>query len=392
MPWLISLGLIHSLVATEKRGIFRYWSILFSLFAFAFSILGTFIVRSGALTSVHAFAIDQARGGALLLLLFALLVIALTLFALKVKLLPSLAHFGLYSKESLLFFANLLFSVATVCVFLGTFYPMLFNSLNLGSISVGPPYFNRLFTPLILCALPAMWLALTVRWQKGGKSQLPRLFGFLLPAGGIAAGLIYQQLQQNPLFQFNLLAWALLTLALGLLLACLWRNWFKLPLKRWGMLLAHMGVAFVVIGAVMKGYYGSELGVRLKPQQSAFLNGYEFRYLGFRHVLGPNFTSEKAQFAIYKEGKLIAQLYPERRHYDVRTMNMSEVGLQWGWRGDLYIVMGDKLAPNEFAFRLHYKPFVRFLWLGSLIMAMGALLALWGLIRSHRTENKIKNK
>ncbi|MDG6894744.1 heme lyase NrfEFG subunit NrfE [Volucribacter amazonae] len=385
MPWLVGLGLLHSLIATQQRGIFSYWTILLSIFAFALSVLGTFIVRSGALTSVHAFAIDSARGGALLLLFFLLLVVALSLFAFKVKLVKSPARFPLLSKESLLLFANLLFSVATLCVFLGTFYPMLFSTLGLGSISVGAPYFNSLFMPIIILALLAMLLALLARWKKVEQRRLSKLSLLLLPALGLSSAIIMMQLRQEASLTFHLTAFIFVSLAFWLLLACLWQNWFRLPLQRKAMLVAHIGVAITVIGAVMNSYYGSEIGVRLKPEQSAVLNGYEFRYLGFRNELGKNFTSEKAIFHIYKNNQKLTALYPERRHYDVRTMNMSEVGLQRGWFGDLYIVMGDKLAPNEFAFRLHYKPFVPWLWLGGLCMATGALLGVLAL-RKQRNE------
>ena len=390
MPWLLGLALLHSLSVSEQRGIFNYWTILFSLFAFAFSLLGTFIVRSGVLTSVHAFAVDSERGGALLLLFFLLIVGSLTLFALKVNLTQSAVRFSVISRESLLLLLNVILTVATVSVFLGTFYPMLFSAMGWGSISVGPPYFNSIFLPLLTLLLTAMVLVLATKWQKIDRTLCTKRLWLALPASVIAYAVIFITIGQEESLKFNVMAFVLLALAVWVLLATLYVNPRTLTIKRLGMIFAHCGAAVVVIGAVMSSYFGSEIGVRMKPNQNQMLNGYEFRYLGFQNELGPNYTSEKAHFEIYKNGKKLTALFPERRYYDVRTMNMSEVGLQWGWLGDLYIVMGDKLTgqntvSGEFTFRLHYKPFVRWLWLGGVLMALGALLAALGL-RNKKVE------
>ncbi|QIM69065.1 heme lyase NrfEFG subunit NrfE [Basfia succiniciproducens] len=381
MPWLIGLALLHSLIVTEQRGIFSYWTILFSLFAFAFSLLGTFIVRSGVLTSVHAFAVDGERGTALLLIFFLLTALALTVFALKVNLRQSAVRFSVFSKESFLLLANVVLTIATVSVFLGTFYPMVFSAMGWGSISVGAPYFNSIFVPLLLIMLIAMVFVLATKWQKMNRTLLRQKSILLIPALLIAYLIIHFTVRQDESLRFHFSAFVLLSLAIWLLLATLWINWRKIGLRRSGMILAHCGVALAVVGAVMSGYFGSEIGVRLASQQSQMLNGYEFRYIGFTNELGPNFTSEKAHFEIYKNNQKLTALYPERRYYEVRTMNMSEVGIQWGVLGDIYIVMGDKLAPNEFSFRLHYKPFIRWLWLGGILMALGALVAAVSLVQ-----------
>ncbi|MGQ0286482.1 heme lyase NrfEFG subunit NrfE [Pasteurellaceae bacterium 22721_9_1] len=388
MPWLLSLALLHSLSVTEQRGIFSYWTILFSLFAFAFSVLGTFIVRSGVLTSVHAFAVDGERGTVLLVLFFLLTVSSLSLFAFKTNLQQSAVRFAIVSKESAMLLVNVLLTIATVSVFIGTFYPMLFTSLGWGSISVGAPYFNSIFLPLIIVLLIAMVVVLATRWQRFHFAQFIKRVIMLLPAAAIAYGLIAYTVAQEESLGFHFTAYLLLTLAIWLLLATIYTNWLKLNLKQFGMILAHCGVAVTVIGAVMSSYFGSEIGVRLAPQQSQHLSGYEFRYLGFSNEIGPNYTSEKAHFDVLKNGKKVTALFPERRYYDVRTMNMSEVGIEWGWFGDIYIVMGDKLTHNsgingEFTFRLHYKPFVRWLWIGGVLMALGALLACLGLRKKY---------
>ncbi|MFU2113787.1 heme lyase NrfEFG subunit NrfE [[Pasteurella] aerogenes] len=385
LPWLLGLALLHSLSVSEQRGIYYYWTILFSLFTFAFSLLGTFIVRSGVLTSVHAFAMDSERGIALLVLFFLLTVSALTLFALKVNIQSSAVRFSLISKETLMLLANVLFTIATVSVFVGTFYPMLFSLLGWGSISVGAPYFNRIFLPLVALALLAMWWVFSANWQKINRTLWIKRTILLLPALGLSYVLIDLQRQQNPILSFNVMAFVFVALSFWLIFTMLCIRWRKMNLRYLGMIVAHCGVAVTVIGAVMSSYYGSEIGVRLAPNQSQTLNGYEFRYLGFKHEIGANYTAEKAHFEIYKNQQKVTALYPERRYYDVRTMNMSEVGIHWGWLGDIYIVMGDKLSSGEFAFRLHYKPFVRWLWLGGIMMALGALLAAFGLKQRNNT-------
>ncbi|VGM95682.1 Cytochrome c-type biogenesis protein CcmF [uncultured Avibacterium sp.] len=382
MPWLLGLGLLHSLSVSEQRGVFHYWTILFSLFAFAFSLLGTFIVRSGVLTSVHAFAMDGERGMALLMLFFLLTTCSLTLFALKVNVRPGenrAVHFSFFSKESLMLIANILVAVATASVFLGTFYPMLFSTMGWGSISVGAPYFNTIFLPLIVLALLAMIFVVSAFWKKIHRTLLRRNVFLLIPACGLAYAMIAFTIQNDETLHFQTLPFALISLAFWLLGVTLWGAWRSLSLKRWAMVIAHCGLALTVIGATMSSYFASEIGVRLSPNQSQMLNGYAFHYLGFRNELGPNYTSEVAQFEITKNGEKITALYPERRYYEVRTMNMSEVGLYWNLLGDIYIVMGDKLGAGEFSFRLHYKPFVRWLWIGATLMAFGALLSAFAL-------------
>ncbi len=379
MPWLLGLALLHSLSVTQQRGIFSYWTILFSLFSFAFSLLGTFIIRSGVLTSVHAFAMDNQRGAALLILFFLLSVGALSVFALKAKAPPSAVRFSLFSRESAMLAANIIFSVATASVFLGTFYPLLFSTMGWGSISVGPPYFNTVFLPLFIVLLVIMLLVPATGWKHIRRPVLLKYALLALPALILAYLLIEFTLRQEGSLHFNVLAWCLLSLAFWLLLSGCYALRYRLSLRGCAMLLAHGGVAVTMIGAVMSSYFGSEIGVRLAPQQSRQLGGYEFRYLGFSNELGPNYTSEKAHFDIIKNGKKITALYPERRYYDARAMTMSEVGLASGWLGDLYIVMGDKLGNGEFTFRLHYKPFVRWLWLGGILMALGALCGALGL-------------
>ena len=373
MPWLLGLALLHSLIVSEKRGIFNYWTTLFSLLAFAFSVLGTFIVRSGALTSVHAFAVDSQRGTALLVIFFLLTVGALGLFAFKANMQQQSVKLTLLSKESAVLFLNVLLSIATVSTFLGTFYPMLFQAMNWGSISVGAPYFNSIFLPLIALVLITMVISLGLHWAKADKRILLNRALLLLPSLLLSYLAIHHFMQNDGALQFKWTAYFLLTLAIWLLLATLWQNWRKLGLSHYAMIFAHSGVAIATMGAVMSSYFGSEIGVRLSPQQSQQLGAFNFHYERFSNEIGPNFTAEVATFSVTEKGKPYAELQPERRYYDVRTMTMSEVGLSGGFWGDLYIVMGDPLGKGEFTFRLHYKPLIRWLWFGGVLMAFGAL-------------------
>lgn len=381
MPWLLGLGLLHSLSVSEQRGIFNYWTILFSLLAFALSLLGTFIVRSGVLTSVHAFAMDDERGMALLMLFFLLTTCSLTLFALKVNIRQSAVSFSFFSKESLMLVMNILIAVAAASVFLGTFYPMLFSSMGWGSISVGAPYFNTIFLPLIILLLITMILANSAFWKKIHRTLLKRNVLLIFPALVMAYIMISFTVKDDESLHFQFMPFFFVSFAIWLIGVNLWGNLRLFGLKRWAMVVAHCGLGLTVIGATMSSYFGSEIGVRLAPEQSQMLNGYRFHYLGFRNEIGPNYTSEVAQFEITKMGKKITALYPERRYYDVRTMNMSEVGLYGSLMGDIYIVMGDKFGAGEFSFRLHYKPFIRWLWIGASLMALGALLAAFSLKR-----------
>ena len=373
MPWLLGLALLHSLMVTERQGMFSYWTTLFSLLAFAFSVLGTFIVRSGALTSVHAFSLDSSRGYVLLLIFFLLTVGSLSLFALRTNTNESAVKFPLISKTGAILGLNIVLTVATVSTFLGTFYPMLFQAMNWGSISVGAPYFNSIFLPLLTLVLFAMAATLCLSWFKSDKKRFFKRLLLLIPAAVMAYGMIWNAQQNDSALRFHFFAYVLLTLAIWVLFVTLWQNWAKVRLAYFGMILAHCGVAIATMGAVMSSYFGSELGVRLAPQQSQQLGQFEFHYDRFSNEIGPNFTAEVAFFSVSKQGKPYAEIVPERRYYDVRTMTMSEVGLDAGFWGDLYIVMGDNLGKGEFTFRLHYKPLIRWLWLGGILMALGAL-------------------
>ncbi|MGS3184882.1 heme lyase NrfEFG subunit NrfE [Aeromonas taiwanensis] len=378
LPWLLGTALLHALVVCEKRGAYGHAVLLLSIFTFSLSLLGTFVVRSGVLTSVHAFAVDPDRGLTLLLLLGLLLTFALTLFALRADTRAPYARFGLLSKEGLLGATILLLCVACASVLLGTFYPMVFQSLHLGSLSVGAPYFNTLFVPLALVLMALMTQIPRLRWQRLASCSrwrwlLPLLLGVL---GGGLLSLAYRG--QGTAGWSGILAnmvglWLVASLLLPLSQPAALR---ELTLNRLGSLLAHLGVAVCALGIAQVSHHSQEGGTVLAADKPYRLGAFEFRYEGSEPLIGPNYTAERITLSVHKEGQEVARLVPERRHYSVRTMNMNEPGIAWGMLGDLYVVLGEKMGPNAYAMRLHHKPLVRWIWLGGLLMMAGGTLRL----------------
>lgn len=371
MPWLLGTALLHSLIATEQRGIFSYWTLLLSIFTFSMSLLGTFIVRSGVLTSVHAFAIDPSRGIMLLLILAIAVIGALVIFAFRANVSFSEARFGFLSKEAMLFLANVLLSIATLTVLLGTFYPMFFTLLGLGSISVGAPYFNNTFTFPVLLSLFLMGIGALVRWKYTPKKNFAILFIPLILA--VIAGI------SVPLLLGGWYPVVAITVGLSFWLLFSWVITIKwMSLRRLGIFLAHGGVAVMAIGAVLSSYYTKETSVRMGPGTEAELAGYHFTYKQTELLIGSNYTTEQASIEVRNSSsRIVALLEPERRHYNARAMLMSEPGIQWGVFGDLYSVMGEKMNDTDYAIRLYYKPFIRWIWFGSIFMMAGGLILLY---------------
>ncbi|QSX37507.1 heme lyase CcmF/NrfE family subunit [Shewanella sedimentimangrovi] len=383
MPWLIGTALVHSLIVTEKRGTFRNWTVLLSIFAFSLSLLGTFIVRSGVLTSVHSFASDPSRGMFILLLLGITIGGSLTLFAFRASDMTSPAKFELMSKETMLLLCNVILTVAAGTVLLGTLYPLLIDALGMGKISVGPPYFNAVFVPLVLVLFVFMGIGPIVRWKKAKQGELKRqllipavvsvLFGLAAPflAGGefnawVAAGIAAA-------------VWiTLATLREAYNLAKTKEGTFELTRisrGQLGMIVAHLGIAVSVVGATMVSNYTIEKSVRMGPGASYELAGYTFKFVDIKNMAGPNYTAKQGQIEVYEGDKFLTLLKPDRRQYNVSTMDMTEAGIDWGLFRDLYVTMGDPVSDTEFAVRLNYKPFVRWLWFGGIFMMIGGLFA-----------------
>jgi cytochrome c-type biogenesis protein CcmF len=380
MPWLAGTALVHSLAATEKRGLFKSWTVLLAIFAFSLSLLGTFLVRSGVLTSVHAFATDPARG--MFILTFLLIVVggSLTLYALRAPAVGSRVSFAWVSRETLLLLNNVVFLVATLTVLFGTLFPLIMDALGQGKYSVGPPYFNAVFVPLMAILTPFMGIGPLSRWKSDSvarwRSELAVplavavLCGFTLPLLGA---------------EYNLWVAVAATLAAWLVVGLLKDLWYRVRnaasvgrgLRRlspsyWGMLTAHLGFAACVIGIVATSQYSIEHDLKMSPGDHEVLAGYEFRFTELASVRGPNFVADEARFRVTRGGEPVADLAPQKRRYLASGQVMTEAAIDPGLFRDLYVAMGEPIGEEgAWAIRLHYKPMVRWMWLGAILMAAG---------------------
>ncbi|UUY10630.1 heme lyase CcmF/NrfE family subunit [Pseudomonas sp. J452] len=382
MPWLVGTALIHSLAVTEKRGVFKSWTVLLAIAAFSLSLLGTFLVRSGVLTSVHAFATDPERG--VFILAFLLIVIggSLTLFAVRAPVVKSQVGFALWSRETLLLANNLVLVVAASMILLGTLYPLVLDALSGAKLSVGPPYFNALFVPLMALLMLVMAIGVLVRWK---DTPVRWLLGMLAPVllgsaalGGLATWL-FGDFSWAVLAVFMLAAWVLLAGVRDLLDKTRHKGLFKgilsLNSSYWGMQLAHLGIAVCAIGVVLVSQGSAERDLRLAPGESLELGGYRFVFEGAQHFEGPNFSSDKGTIRVLEDGEEVALLHPEKRLYTVQNMPMTEAGIDAGFTRDLYVALGEPLEDGAWAVRVHIKPYVRWIWFGGLMMGLGGLLA-----------------
>ncbi|MBH8579697.1 heme lyase CcmF/NrfE family subunit [Halomonas pacifica] len=380
LPWLAGTALIHSLAVTEKRGAFKSWTVLLAISTFSLSLLGTFLVRSGVLTSVHAFANDPSRGFFILMLLGVTVGLSLLVFALRAPRVSHAVGFNWLSRDALLLINNILLIIMTVTVLLGTVYPLLLDALGMGKISVGPPYFNALFVPLTVVLCLFMGLGPVSRWKRMATGELWRrlaLAGLAALVIGILAPLLYGG-------EWNLWVSLGLVSALWLVLPIL-RDLYdksrktglrRLSLAYWGMVLGHLGVAVTIVGVAVVSNYSVERNVRLAPGDSVQVAGYEFAMTDLQARRGPNFLADTATFEVRREGATRSfTMAPEKRLYLARGMPMTQVALRPGLFRDLYVAMGEDLEDGSWAIRIQYKPFVRWLWLGGLLMAAGGVLA-----------------
>lgn len=382
MPWLVGTALIHSLAVTEKRGVFKSWTVLLAIAAFSLSLLGTFLVRSGVLTSVHAFANDPERGVFILVFLLIVVGSSLALFALRAPVVKSQVGFALWSRETLLLGNNLVLVVSAAMILLGTLYPLVLDALTGAKLSVGPPYFNALFVPLMALLMLVMAVGVLVRWK---DTPVQWLLGMLTPVlvGAVILGFIaswaFGDFHWSVLAVFLLAFWVLLAGVRDLLDKCRHKGLFKgmrsLSSSYWGMHLAHLGMAVCAIGVVLVSHSSAERDLRLAPGESLELGGYRFVFEGAEHFEGPNFTSDKGTVRVLEDGEEVAVLHPEKRLYTVQQMPMTEAGIDAGFTRDLYVALGEPLENGAWAVRVHIKPYVRWIWLGGLMMGLGGLLA-----------------
>ena len=379
MPWLVGTALIHSLAVTEKRDAFKLWTVLLAIFAFSFSLLGTFLVRSGILTSVHAFATDPRRG--LFILVFLGLVVggALTLFALRAPRVGLGGKFGTVSRESFLLANNVILVAAAGSVMLGTLYPLCLDALGYGKISVGPPYFDTVFVPIMAPAVFLMGLAIFARWK---NADLPALALRLKWAFGVSvatAALLPLVLGKwTPMIALGLLMalWIVVTAAISLRERLRQQSITTLPRAYLGMLAAHLGVAMFIVGVTMVKGYESEQDVRMSPGDTVQAGAYQFRFDGVTDAPGPNYQATRGRFVVSRDGKEITVLEPEKRMYTVQAMPMTEAAIQPGVLRDLYVSLGEPVGTAAWAVRIYIKPFVQWIWAGCFLMAFGGFLAL----------------
>ncbi len=384
MPWLAGTALIHSLAVTEKRGLFKSWTLLLAVSAFSLSLLGTFLVRSGVLVSVHAFATDPARG--LFILAFLTVVIggALALYAWRAPQLKSNAGFELAARESFVLFNNA-FLVAALClILLGTLYPLFMDAMELGKVSVGPPYFNMVFLVPMVPLLLLLGIGMHAVWKKSRLQPVrSRLLG--IAAAGfaiavIAGAAVYGEIRPMATIGFTLALWVMGS-SLMIPLARL-RAGQAVPGAVLGMAIAHFGVGVVTLGITGVQSFKIEEDVALAVGDTATIGGYDFRLAALRDARGPNYVAVEADVVISKDGAEITTLRPQKRLYNSGGNPMTEAGIQVGPGRDLFAALGEDLGQGRWSLRLQYKPLIRYIWLGALLIALGGGIA--GLDRRYR--------
>ncbi|MEZ8376135.1 heme lyase CcmF/NrfE family subunit [Vibrio cyclitrophicus] len=386
MPWLAGTALMHSLAVTEKRGTFKAWTVLLAISAFSLSLLGTFLVRSGILVSVHAFASDPARGMFILGFLVFVIGGSLLLFAVKGASVRVRGNFDLVSRENALLGNNILLIAALVVVLVGTLLPLVHKQLGLGSVSIGAPFFDMLFFWLMIPFSFLLGIGPLIRWKRDNLSKLvkPMLVSgaFSLGLSALIVALLADRFSGTAFAGWVMAFWIIFMHGFELYERATHRHTFlkgltKLPRSHWAMMCGHIGLAVTVIGIAMVQNYSIERDVRLAPGESYQLKEYDFLFTGVRDKDGPNYDGYIADFEITKEGKYINTLHAEKRFYTTAKSMMTEAAIDRGVTRDLYIAMGERLDDNKsWAVRIYYKPFVRWIWAGSLIMAIGGVIAI----------------
>ncbi|WP_010128903.1 heme lyase CcmF/NrfE family subunit [Haemophilus sputorum] len=385
MPWLAGTALIHSLSVTEKRSTFKAWTVLLAILAFSLCLLGTFLVRSGILVSVHAFASDPTRG--LYILAYLVLVIggSLLLYAFQGNKIKSLDNYQRYSRESLLLLNNIMLMAFLSVVFLGTILPLIHKQIGLGSISIGAPFFDQMFLILMVPFSLLLGIGPLVKWRRDQVSAirtpviislimmvalgfgLPYLVGDRLTVTAVLGVMMAAIIVILSLYEMHTRATHRHSFLTGV---------FKLSRSHWGMTLAHLGVAMTVFGIAMSQNFSIEKDVRMREGDSVQILDYQFTFKGLKITDGANYQGGTADIAITKNGKPEATLHAEKRFYNVSKMGMTEAAIDWGFSRDLYAALGEQLEDGSWGLRLYYKPFIRWIWFGGLFMAIGGLLCM----------------
>jgi len=384
MPWLVGTALIHSLAASEKRGVFKTWTVLLAIFSFSLSLLGTFLVRSGVLTSVHAFASDPTRG--LFILIFLAVVVggSLLLYAIRAPQVKSSVSFELVSKESALLLNNVLLVVTAASILLGTLYPLVIDSLGMGKISVGPPYFNAVFIPLMAPLAFAVGIGMLIRWKKDDLKalswRLKGLMAFTLTAGFLIP-LIMPFYSWSAGLGTSLALWTTATVALSFKdrfgqHSLSWQRLTSIPASFYGMTVAHLGISVFVIGITFTSIYSIEKDVKMTPGDKLDMAGYIFEFHGVKITEGPNYIAKEGALTVSYDGEVIAKLEPQKREYRVQKMPMTEAAIDAGLFRDLFVAIGEPLDDQgAWSLRVYYKSFIRWIWLGAMFMGIGGMIA-----------------
>lgn len=383
MPWLAGTALVHSLAVTEKRGVFKSWTVLLAIATFSLSLLGAFLVRSGVLTSVHAFATDPERG--LYILVFLLIVVggSLLLFALRAPAVNSEIRYSWLSRETLLLFNNVVFLVATLTILFGTLFPLLMDALGQGKYSVGPPYFNAVFIPLMALLVPAMGIGPFTRWRtdSGARWTRPLMYSAVV---SLLMALILPLLGGAMNVWVSLAVLLAVWIVLGLITDIAIKRgnsgtWLSVLRRQtpsyWGMVIAHLGFAMTIISVVVVTQWNMEKDLRMVPGDTVTFGDYQFQFEGVEKVIGPNYDADEATFSAFYQSRLITELKPQKRRYFATGQIMTEAAIDAGFTRDLYVALGEPLgADDAWSVRLHYKPLVRWMWIGATLIGFGAFI------------------
>jgi cytochrome c-type biogenesis protein CcmF len=393
MPWLVGTALVHSLIVTDQRGAFRGWTVLLAIAAFSLSLLGTFLVRSGVLTSVHAFAVDPGRGLYILCFMVAVVGGSLLLYGWRAPTVRGGGWFAALSRESLLLVNNVLFTTAALAVLIGTLYPLLLDVLGGDKISVGPPYFEAVFVPLVVPALMLMGVGTMARFKRSTLPELGLRLRWALAASGASALLLAALLPRGsaaawtPLSAFGLL---LATWCVCSTLAHAWQrlagadengtNWrhriTRQPRGWWGMLLAHGGIGLFVFGVTLANGFESRRELSLTLDQTVSVGGFDFQLQHVDRTTGPNYDAQRGHVAVSRDGQLLTLLRPEKRQYRAQAMPLSQAAIDTGLTRDLFVALGEPVDARTWTARIQVKPFMSWIWIGCALMAAGGLLAL----------------
>ena len=399
MPWLVATALLHSLSVTEKRGVFKSWTVLLAIAAFSLSLLGTFIVRSGIIVSVHAFATDPDRG--LFILAFLAIVVGggLTLYALRVSQVKSEGRYKLVSREVALWLNNIFLVVATLIVLLGTLLPMVHKEMGLGSISIGEPFFNKMFAILLIPFAILMGIGPLLRWKQNkwaflqNKLLLCALASIVVTSAWLFLG--YAVVAPLTLLATTLAVWIVFTTILDIVDKTRVHGSFLNGLKRlsvsyWAMVLGHVGIAFVIAGVTLTSAYSVERDVSMKPLEVVSLNQYDYRFEGVKDIRGPNYSGHAGVVTVLKEGDKVARLYAEKRQYDIGMQFMTEAAIDAGFTRDLYLALGEQLSNGGWSLRIYHKPYVRWMWLGGILISLAGFMILGD--KRYRSSKKREQK